>query len=157
MTKLYVDTREPGWVKKHFQDMAHEHDDLTVEIKKLDTGDFQTDYFIIERKELNDFISSFTSRPEHVDGSVYERLPEQTGKMLKSDEPIKMFLILGEDFNEAYSSVNEHSFNGQLAKLSSLGFNVVMMSKNNDWPDYIYRLCRMCEKYNMPKDQVVFA
>ena len=146
---LLVDSREPYWIKQKFKDMSETYDDLNVKITALKTGDYCNNYFICERKELDDFISSFTARKR----KDYERLKQQTGRMLNAPQPIKIFLIIGEDFSKAYSQVNEHSFNGQLAKLTALGFNVVMMSKNNDFIDYIYRLVRLSRKYTVPFDQ----
>lgn len=154
--KLIVDSREPYWVKEKFKDLSNEVNDLTVEITSLPAGDFKTNKFIIERKTLDDFISSFTSKTERKDGSEYERLPEQLDKLKHEDKALmKMFLIIGENYSDAFSEVNPHSINGVLAKLTALGFNVVMMSNSNDWIDYIYRLCRMYDKYTMPSDQRV--
>lgn len=143
---LIVDSREPYWVREKFKTMADAYNDLTVSVESLKTGDFLSEYFVIERKTVDDFISSFTQPKKRVDGSVYHRLSEQTNRMLLMDQPLKVFLVVG-DLGMARSRVNAHSFNGQLAKLSALGFSVIFLGKCDDWFDYVYRLGRMCEKY----------
>lgn len=132
--------------------MALDYEDLEVEIKALETGDFLCDYFVVERKDLDDFISSFTT-VKKTKSKDYLRLREQTKRLIEMPQPIKVLLIIGEDFNKAYSRVNEHAFNAQVAKLSAKGITVVERHARNDWPDYIYRLWRMCRKYSIAKDQ----
>lgn len=150
--KLYVDSREPGYVKAKFQSMALDYDDLEVEIAALETGDFLCDYFVVERKDLDDFISSFTT-VKKTKSKDYLRLREQTKRLIEMPQKVKILLIVGENFEEAYSRVNEHAFNAQVAKLSAQGITVVERYSKNDWPDYIYRLWRMCRKYSVAKDQ----
>lgn len=150
--KLYVDSREPGYVKAKFQSMALDYDDFEVEIAALETGDFLCDYFVVERKDLDDFISSFTT-VKKTKSKQYLRLREQTKRLIEMPQKVKILLIVGEDYREAYSRVHEHSINAQIAKLSAQGLNVVMLHKKADWPDYIYRLWRMCRKYSVAKDQ----
>jgi ERCC4-type nuclease len=150
--KLYVDSREPYHIKEKFKSMALDYDDLEVEIKALETGDFLCDYFVVERKDLDDFISSFTT-VKKTKSKQYLRLREQTKRLIEMPQKVKILLIVGENFEEAYSRVNEHAFNAQVAKLSAQGINVVERYSGNDWPDYIYRLWRMCRKYSIAKDQ----
>lgn len=150
--KLYVDSREPYHIKEKFKSMALDYEDLEVEVKALETGDFLCDYFVVERKDLDDFISSFTT-VKKTKQKDYLRLREQTKRLIEMPQAVKIILIIGEDYREAYSRVNEHSINSQVAKLSAMGLNVVMLHKTVDWPDYIYRLWRMCRKYSIAKDQ----
>ena len=143
---LIVDSREPYWIREKFKTMGEAYNDLTVTVESLRTGDYITDYFVIERKTVDDFISSFTQPKTRKDGTRYHRLHEQCKRMLNMDQPLKIFLVIG-DLSSSRSLVSEHSFNGQLAKLSALGFSVIFLKKTDNWFDYIYRLCRMCEKY----------
>jgi len=134
---LIVDSREPAHIKKAFINLGEKHKDLNVEVKALKTGDFLNKYFILERKELEDFIGSFISG----------RLDEQVNRMLETPQPLKILLIVGADLDKAYSELHPHSFNGKLAKYTSLGLTVIMLPSKHKWKDFIYRLHRMSYKY----------
>ena len=142
---MAIDSREPYEIYEEFKTLSETVDDLKVIRKKLDTGDYLTEHFIIERKTLDDLISSMFPKKD----SEYERLDSQLDRLVQMKQPIKILLITGSNFEDAYSGINEHSFNGKLAKIPFKweGVQVQIISESNDWIDYVYRLCRMANKY----------
>lgn len=152
---LLIDSREPTSVKKAFADIMLENEDLKAEVTALPTGDFLNDYFVVERKDIDDFISSFTQIGKRKTKEDYERLKQQTERLLEMKQPIKVVLIIGNDYEDVYSNVHPHSINGQIAKLVMLGLSVLMLPPSWEWEDLIYRLVRMGRKYGVAKDQTV--
>ena len=150
---LYIDTKEPFIVKKKFHFMDIDYSDLKVEEKSLETGDFLNDYFVVERKDLDDFVNSFTQKQKRKTKEDYERLKTQTKRLLEMNQPIKAVLIIGNDYDKLYSNVHIHSINGQVAKLMALGLSVVWLPDTWDWTDLIYRLTRLTRKYTSHPDQ----
>jgi ERCC4-type nuclease len=143
---LYVDTREPKHIQAKFQSMAEDYPNLKVQIKKLDTGDFQWKYGIIERKSIDDFISSMTTKRERKDKTQYQRLEEQLNRLKELDLPIKIILIHGK-LEDCHSQIHHHSVLGQIASIQAQGINVMWITENMDWPYLIYRLIIKSIKY----------
>jgi len=144
---LYVDTREPKHIQSKFLSMAEDYQDLEVQIKKLDTGDFQWEYGIIERKSIDDFISSMTIKRERKDKTQYQRLEEQLIRLKELDLPIKVIMIHG-NLKECYSQIHPHSVLGQIASIQAQGINVMWINEDVDWPYFIYRLIVKSKKYS---------
>ena len=142
MAWLDVDTRESAETKRKFEALGELHKDLDVSFKALNPGDFEWEHGIVEHKELDDLVSSFINQSEE-----YHRLESQIERLKLVDKSIVQFLIVGENYKDIYSNVHPHAVNGQIAKLTCLGFDVVMMDSYNPWEDYIYRLVRMSAKY----------
>lgn len=144
--KLYVDSREPGYVKAKFQSMALDYDDLEVEIAALETGDFLWEYGIIERKGIEDLISAMTTNKERKDGSVYNRLTEQLTRLKELEVPIKILLIHG-DLKDVHSNIHPHSVLGQIASIQAQGVSVLWIPDRIDYPYLIYRILAKSIKY----------
>ena len=143
------DSREPELVKWKFKEsLPATHPDLTVEVEALSVGDFQTEYMILERKELNDFISSFTQRKSRKDGTCYERLESQLKRLKEHPAPRKVLLIHG-DMDTIYSGIHPNSVLGFIASLVMKydWLTVLPLISGCDWSYLVYRLGVKAEKY----------
>lgn len=151
---MICDSREPELVKWKFKESLPEtHPDLTVEVEALPCGDFETDYMICERKELNDFVSSFTTRKSRKDGTQYERLESQLKRLEEHPAPVKVLLIHG-DMDTIYSGIHPHSVVGFIASLTVKypWLCVLPLVSGLDWSYLVYRLGVKAEKYYKERD-----
>jgi ERCC4-type nuclease len=133
--------------------MPLDYPDLEVTLKALSVGDFETEYMIVERKELNDFISSFTTKKERKDGTTYERLDSQLERLKEHPAPVKVLLIHG-DMEDIHSRIHPHSVIGFIASLTVKypWLCVLPLVSGLDWSYLVYRLGVKAEKYYKERD-----
>lgn len=113
---LIVDAREPGWLRKKFPN---------AETAKLDCGDFETEFCIIERKTADDFASSIQ------DG----RLHSQRLKLVQHPkQPI--IVIVGFEQN-SFRALPETSLITAVANLIVHGISVVYVRDENHFIHFI--------------------
>ena len=146
---MICDSREPELVKWKFKESLPEtYPDLNVEVEALSVGDFETKYMIVERKELNDFVSSFTTKKNRKDGTTYERLESQLERLRGHPAPVKVLLIHG-DMEAVHSNIHPHSILGFIASLSVKysWLRVLPLISGVDWSYLVYRLGVKAEKY----------
>ncbi len=151
---MICDSREPSLVKWKFKEsLPRNHEDLNVIVKALGVGDFETEYLIVERKELNDFISSFTARKTRKDGTQYERLESQLERLKEHPAPVKVLLIHG-DMKSVHSQIHPHSIIGYIASLTVKypWLKVLPLVNGCDWSYLVYRLGVKAEKYYKERD-----
>lgn len=139
MITVTVDTREPKFLQKQFKGLTTDLDDLEVEISKLDEGDYRTNHYLIERKDLDDLI-----------GSLLEgRLEDQMERVCNTNFKYKVLMVTMHNINDRYSQIHENSINGWLASLKAqYGFELWVFPFDFNWMDFIYRLELKEQKYN---------
>lgn len=144
MISVTVDTREPKFIQKRFEGLTKDLKDLDVIIEKLDEGDYRTDHYLIERKDLDDLIGSL----------VEGRLEDQIERLTRTDYKYKVLMVTMHHLQDKYSQIHENSINGWLASLKAqYGFELWVFPYDFDWMDFIYRLELKEQKYNVEKKQ----
>ena len=148
---LGVDTRESMETKTAFQKLSDARKNVYIIYKAFKVGDFVTKDMIVESKEINDFISSFTERRKRKDGTVYRRLESQVERLLDAPQPVKIILLHG-GWETVYSNIKQNSVLGQIASITAQGIQVIWLPQNTDWVYFTYRLAVKAEKYNNIKE-----
>ena len=151
---LCIDSRESLETKQYFIDKASIDPNLTVQVCKLETGDYQNRVMVLESKSIDDFISSFTEKIQRKDGTYYHRLESQINRMLDMDKPVRTLLIHG-DLQNAHSNIHPNSVHGQIASIISKGITVLKIPDHEDYRDMIYRIHNKSLKYNTLTEKVI--
>ena len=144
--KLYIDTREGEAVAWKFKSLAMDNPEVELRFVPLPVGDAANEVMIIEFKSIDDFISSFTQQKHRKDGTVYERMDSQKGRMIDDNRPVKILLIHG-DLEDAYSRIHPNSVRGMVASILAQGISIFWVGDNFDWPDLVMRLHLKTMKY----------
>lgn len=137
--------------KEAFQNLSLGRKNVHIIYKAFTVGDFVTKDMIVESKEINDFISSFTQRITRKDGTVYRRLESQVKRLLDAPQPVKIILLHG-GWETVYSNIKQNSVLGQIASITAQGIQVIWLPKDTDWVYFTYRLAVKAEKYNNIKE-----
>lgn len=143
---LIIDSREPPSALKMFAEIQKKHPELEIEVKALPVGDYSSKYMVIERKELDDLISSFTKRVVRKDGTTYNRFESQLKRLVDVDKPTKTVFIHG-SMKDKYSKVHPNAVRGVVAKFIANDISVIWEEACGDWADQIYRIYIKDEKY----------
>lgn len=118
LLKLMIDSREPSIIKEVGKTFFEENPDITVEVAELETGDFTYDKLIIERKEINDLISSIMDK----------RLKSQKRRMieLQNNGYHCYVIIMGQykDIDE-YHKLSKKHVAGTIASLNEYGIHTI--------------------------------
>lgn len=115
---LIIDNREP----QSFIDYANaffKDKDITVKVEEMGVGDFLYDHIIIERKEINDFVSSIHD----------SRLHNQKRKLVKMANMgyHSYLIIMGEykDIDKQHHNLSKTAFAGAIASLNEYGVHTI--------------------------------
>ena len=148
---LIIDSREPETIQYEFMNKAKDDPELFVLVRACETGDYVNPSMVLERKTMDDFVSSMTGKSIRKDGSVYERLESQIERILAHPASVKVLLIIG-DIKSAFSRIHPNSVRGMIAKIISLGITVLWVMDGEDWVDLVIRLHKKVLKYCKERD-----
>lgn len=122
---LYLDDREPA----ELAEILAESCPIPIKIKRLKVGDYQIDDVVIERKEINDFAASITSKKK--------RLWKQFDKLLQCKY---RYILISGKMENLKSDISPHSILGTMAWLAVHGVTVVKVDSDEDLAYLILRI-----------------
>lgn len=124
---LFIDDREPA----SFVNLVIETSTILIEMKHLETGDYVCEDVVIERKTIDDFVSSI----------IDKRVFRQCERMLKS--PHRYLLISGR-IKDIWSKITPHAVLGAIAFFVNNGISVVTLDDNEEM---VYMILKILENH----------
>ena len=142
MTELIIDTREPTSFVQYAQ-RFYEDTEVDVVIEEQTVGDFRVDKLIIERKEINDFVSSILDK----------RLHNQKANMVSmTNAGFHCYVIIVGNYKDidSYHSLSKKAFSGAVASLNEYGIHTIFTDKY-DMQMFFETISALIRKYNEDK------
>jgi ERCC4-type nuclease len=135
---LLVDDREP----LKFIELIADNCTIPIDIRRLKTADYVIDDIGIERKRIQDFVSSMISKKK--------RLWNQFDRLKKEFK--HPYILISGKITDLDCNVSNHAILGAIAYLATHGVTVCKVDSDSDLAYLILKIFERYGKLNMPSE-----